>query len=119
MPAHVAPAGDVESPGHAVQDPPPDASLYVPASHAVHGPPLGPVYPAMHSQSPLSSLPAFTCAQMHIHTGGHRQTHMREKMTACVCVVCLVLPVCPDHAHRSEEVSVDTRRGAGLAVVAP
>ena len=58
MPAHVAPAGDVESPGHAVQDPPPDASLYVPASHAVHGPPLGPVYPAMHSQSPLASLPA-------------------------------------------------------------
>ena len=30
-----------------------------------------------------------------------------------------VLPVCPKHAHRSEEVSVDTRRGAGLAVVAP
>ena len=30
-----------------------------------------------------------------------------------------VLPVCPEHAHRSEEVSVDTRRGAALAVVAP
>ena len=30
-----------------------------------------------------------------------------------------VLPVCPEHAHRSAEVSVDTRRGAALAVVAP
>jgi len=81
MPAHVAPAGDVESPGHAVQDPPPDASLYVPASHAVHGPPLGPVYPAMHSQSPLESLPATTCTQVHTpgrtctHTHTHTHTH--------------------------------------------
>ena len=78
MPAHVAPAGDVESPGHAVQDPPPDASLYVPASHAVHGPPLGPVYPAMHSQSPLESLPAFTCAQIthpRVDTGRHVNVH--------------------------------------------
>ena len=30
-----------------------------------------------------------------------------------------MLPVCPEHAHRSAEVSVDTRRGAALAVVAP
>ena len=34
----------------------PAAGLYVPATHAVHGPPLGPVYAALHTQSATSSL---------------------------------------------------------------
>ena len=50
MLAHVAPAGDVELSGHLVQDAGPDASLYLPASHTVHVPPLLPVYPALHAQ---------------------------------------------------------------------
>ncbi len=39
----------------------PVASLYLPASHAMHVPPLGPVYPALHAQSSLASLAAFSC----------------------------------------------------------
>ena len=50
MLAHIAPAGDVELSGHLVQDAGPDASLYLPASHTVHVPPLLPVYPALHAQ---------------------------------------------------------------------
>ena len=62
------PAGDTELSGHAVHAPAPGESLYFPVSHAVHVPPLGPVYPALHAQSPLASLPALTCAQMHTPT---------------------------------------------------
>jgi hypothetical protein len=51
-----------------VHAPAPGESLYFPVSHAVHVPPLGPVYPALHAQSPLASLAAFTCAQMHTPT---------------------------------------------------
>jgi len=36
----------------------PAVSLYVPAEHAEHSPPSGPVYPAMHSQSVTLSLPS-------------------------------------------------------------
>ena len=64
------PAGDVEFAGHAVHAPAPGESLYLPVSHTVHVPPLGPVYPALHSQSSRASLAAFTCAQMraqHVH----------------------------------------------------
>ena len=49
------PAGDVELAGHAVHALAPGASLYFPASHAVHGPPLGPVLPLPHVQSFSSS----------------------------------------------------------------
>ena len=62
------PAGDTELSGHAVHAPAPGESLYLPVSHAEHVPPLGPVYPALHVQSPLASLPAFTCVQMHTPT---------------------------------------------------
>ena len=41
------PAGDTEPAGHAVHAAGPVAFLYLPASHAVHVPPLGPVYPAL------------------------------------------------------------------------
>jgi hypothetical protein len=34
----------------------PVAGLYVPAAHAVHRPPLGPVYPALHIQAPIPEL---------------------------------------------------------------
>ena len=69
------PAGDVELAGHAVHALAPGASLYFPASHAVHGPPLGPVYPVLHSQSSRASLAAFTCAQMRAHTITNADTH--------------------------------------------
>ena len=62
------PAGDAELAGQAVHAPAPGESLYFPVSHAVHVPPLGPVYPALHAQSPLASLAAFTRAQMHTPT---------------------------------------------------
>ena len=62
------PAGDTELSGQAVHAPVPGESLYFPSSHAVQVPPLGPVYPALHVQSPLASLPAFTCVQMHTPT---------------------------------------------------
>ena len=62
------PAGDVELPGHVEHAAGPAESLNLPSSHAVHVPPLGPVYPAMHAQSPVASLAAFTCAQMHTYT---------------------------------------------------
>ena len=49
------PAGDVELAGHAVHALAPGASLYFPASHSVHVPPLGPVLPLPHVQSFSSS----------------------------------------------------------------
>jgi len=52
------PAGDVEFAGHAVHAPAPGESLYLPVSHTLHVPPLGPVYPALHSQSSRASLAA-------------------------------------------------------------
>ena len=53
------PAVDVESDdGQSKQSAGPTISLYLPATHAVHSPPSGPVYPAMHSQSVTLSLPA-------------------------------------------------------------
>lgn len=36
----------------------PDAGLYVPSSHAVHGPPSGPEYPALHRHSATDVRPA-------------------------------------------------------------
>ena len=44
--------------GQSLHDPAPDTALYVPAPHAVHVPPLGPVKPALHVQSVEASLPA-------------------------------------------------------------
>ena len=44
--------------GQLLHDPAPDTALYVPAAHAVHVPPLGPVKPALHLQSEEASLPA-------------------------------------------------------------
>ena len=42
---------------HAVQSPAPDALLYMPATHATHAAPSGPVYPARHAQSVMLLLP--------------------------------------------------------------
>jgi hypothetical protein len=56
-------------------DEPDVASLYLPASHAVHVPPLGPVYPALHAQSSLVSLAAFSCTQMHTRKITQADTH--------------------------------------------
>ena len=69
------PAGDTELAGHAVHAAGPVASLYLPASHAVHVPPLGPVYPALHAQFPLVSLAAFSCTQMHTRRFTQADTH--------------------------------------------
>ena len=44
--------------GQLLHDPAPDTALYVPAAHAVHVPPLGPVKPVLHAQSEEASLPA-------------------------------------------------------------
>jgi hypothetical protein len=42
--------------GQLLHDPAPDPALNVPAGHAVHGPPFGPVKPALHAQSEEASL---------------------------------------------------------------
>ena len=42
--------------GQLLHDPAPDTALYVPAPHAVHVPPFGPVKPALHVQSEEASL---------------------------------------------------------------
>ena len=89
------PAGDMELAGHAVHAPAPGESLCVPASHAVHVPPLGPVYPALHVQSSRASLPACTCAQMRAHTFTNADTHASENLCPCVRVyVCVRVCVC-------------------------
>ena len=36
----------------------PETILYLPSANAVHGPPSGPLYPALHEQSARVSLPA-------------------------------------------------------------
>ena len=45
-------------PAHASHAPDPFTALYVPSSHATHGPPSIPVYPASHLQSVALILPA-------------------------------------------------------------
>ena len=44
--------------GHVVHAADPVDALYLPASHAVHGPPFGPVAPAMQVQFVKAALPA-------------------------------------------------------------
>ena len=44
--------------GRVLHDPVPDPVLYLPARHAVHGQPFGPVKPALHAQSVEASLTA-------------------------------------------------------------
>ena len=46
--------------GQLLHDPAPGtaSALYLPARHAVHVTPLGPVKPALHAQSEAASLPA-------------------------------------------------------------
>ena len=43
--------------GQLLHDPAPDTALYVPAPHAVHVPPFGPVKPALHAQFEEVLLP--------------------------------------------------------------
>jgi len=50
------PEGELEPEGQLLHDPAPDPALNVPAGHAVHGPPFGPVKPALHAQSEEASL---------------------------------------------------------------
>ena len=52
------PASELDPGGQLLQAPAPAVSLNLPASHARHGPPLGPPNPALHTQSEAASLPA-------------------------------------------------------------
>jgi hypothetical protein len=52
------PAGEEELQGQGEHEALPAASLYVPAPHDTHAPPLGPVYPALHKHAWISTLPA-------------------------------------------------------------
>ena len=45
-------------PGQSTHDADPGLAVYLPAPHVAHGPPSGPEYPAMHTQSLAASLPA-------------------------------------------------------------
>ena len=47
------PGGDVLFLGHFEQPPDPTELLYVPLSHATQPPSIAPVYPALHTQSPM------------------------------------------------------------------
>ena len=64
--------------GQLLHDPAPDTALYVPAKHAVHVPPFGPVKPALHAQSKRASLPAgeddpamMPSRQLAVHVAGY------------------------------------------------
>ena len=64
--------------GQMLHDPAPDTALYVPATHAVHVPPFGPVKPALHAQSEEESLPAgeddpamMPSRQLAVHVAGY------------------------------------------------
>ena len=64
--------------GQLLHDPAPDTALYVPATHAVHVPPFGPVKPALHTQSEEASLPAgeddpamMPSRQLAVHVAGY------------------------------------------------
>ena len=64
--------------GQLLHDPAPDTALYVPATHAVHVPPFGPVKPALHAQSEEASLPAgeddpamMPSRQLAVHVAGY------------------------------------------------
>ncbi len=56
----------------------------------VHVPPLGPVYPVLHSQSLLVSLPAYPRAHAHInkqritHSCAHTHTHTLTREKHCL-----------------------------------
>ena len=53
------PAAELVPPGHTEHSPAPVPAVYSPASHAVHGTPSdSAVYPATHTQSVSSTLPA-------------------------------------------------------------
>ena len=75
----VAPSSSENVPaGQMLHDPAPDTALYVPATHAVHVPPFGPVKPALHAQSEEASLPAgeddpamMPSRQLAVHVAGY------------------------------------------------
>jgi len=51
-------SGELEPAAHAVQASLPAAALYLPASHATHASPSGPVKPALHVQAVEAVLPS-------------------------------------------------------------
>ena len=54
----VLPAGEVEFVGQSLHKADPADALYLPATHAAHGPPSGPVDPALQVQFVKATLPA-------------------------------------------------------------
>ena len=68
--------------GQLLHDPAPDTALYVPATHAVHVPPFGPVKPALHVQSEEASLPAGED-----DPAGHRSKTMLHPLPPKMCPV--------------------------------
>jgi hypothetical protein len=50
------PDADLACAGQLLQPPDPVAFLYLPVSHAAHGPPSGPEYPALQAQSVVAVL---------------------------------------------------------------
>ena len=75
----VAPSSSENVPaGQMLHNPAPDTALYIPAAHAVHVPPFGPVKPALHAQSEEASLPAgeddpamVPSRQLAVHVAGY------------------------------------------------
>eukprot|EP00961_Rhodomonas_salina_P252429 3411955-Rhodomonas_salina.2 len=65
--ARVLPEEEYVPATHKVHAYDPDAGLYVPSSHAVHGPPSGPEYPALHRHSATDVRPG--SAIRHVRTG--------------------------------------------------
>ena len=54
----LAPESDQEPARHSSHSSLPAAALCLPAAHAEHAPPLGPVKPALHVQAMAAALPA-------------------------------------------------------------
>jgi len=69
------PSGESVLIGHLLQLSGPDVSLYVPAIHLEHVPPLAPVKPALHSQEDKESLPSGAAEFAGHFNGGFGQCH--------------------------------------------
>lgn len=54
-------SGESDIPGHVEHAPGPVSALYVPVAHSEHGPPSGPVEPALHEQAVRAALPGGDC----------------------------------------------------------
>jgi hypothetical protein len=101
----------------------PDTVLYVPAAHAAHAPPSGPVYPALHVQALIAAL----CPRVFVFTG--HCTHAVAPGTSTylpsahvvhtVAPVAEIFPAIHDRHSRSSALLLYLPAAQRVQVVAP